>query len=203
MKVALIGATGNAGSRILNELVRRGHHDITAIVRNPQKVVPQPRVTARAGDVFDQDGLARLLAGHDAVISAVHFTASDPRKLIEAVRASGVKRYLVVGGAGSLEVSPGIQLIETSEFPEAYKEEAAAGGMFLEMLRQENQLDWTFLSPSAVFEPGERTGTFRLGDDQLLTNDKGSNISFEDYAVAMVDELEKQAHSRRRFTVGY
>ena len=202
MKIALIGASGNAGSRILDELVRRGH-SVTAIVRNPEKIAPNPKVTARAGDVFDQAGLASLLKGNDAVISAVHFTASDPRKLIEAVRAAGVNRYLVVGGAGSLEVAPGHKLIDTPEFPAIYKAEAAAGGVFLDLLREEKELNWTFLSPSAMFVPGERTGKFRLGTDQLLSNENGSSISFEDYAIALADEIEKPVHSRRRFTVGY
>lgn len=202
MKIALIGATGNAGSRILAELARRGHA-VTAIARNVEKLPALPGVTARAGDVFDQDGLAALLAGHDAVISSVHFTASDPRKLIEAVRASGVKRYLVVGGAGSLEVAPGVRLIDTPEFPAQYKAEASAGADFLTLLRGERELDWTFLSPSALFVPGERTGTFRLGTDQLLVGEGGSTISFEDYAVALADELESPRHSRARFTVGY
>jgi uncharacterized protein len=202
MNVALIGATGNAGSRLLAELTRRGH-TVTAIVRHPEKVPPQPEVTAKKGDVFDPQGLADLLKGHDAVISSVHFTASDPRKLLEAVRASGVKRYLVVGGAGSLEVAPGVRLIDTPNFPEAYKAEATAGAAFLDLLHGETRLHWTFLSPSALFVPGERTGKFRLGKDQLLTNAEGSRISFEDFAIALVDELEKPAHSRQRFTVGY
>ena len=144
-----------------------------------------------------------MLKGHDAVISAVHFTASDPKLLIEAVKESGVKRYFVVGGAGSLEVAPGVKLIDTPEFPAAYKAEAAKGGEFLDLLRKDKDLDWTFLSPSAVIAPGERTGKFRLGKDQLLTHGKGSNISWEDYAIAAVDELEKPAHIRERFTVGY
>lgn len=202
MKVALIGASGNAGARILNELVTHGH-DVTAIVRHPEKVPAHPNVTAKKGDVFDQAGLADLLKGHDAVISSVHFAASDPHKLIAAVRASGVKRYLVVGGAGSLEVAPGVRLIDTPEFPAIYKDEAGAGCAFLDLLRPEKELDWAFLSPSAMFVPGERTGQFRIGKDQLLTTDKGSSISFEDYAIALVDELEKPQHSRQRFTVGY
>lgn len=202
MKIALIGATGQAGSRILAELLRRGH-EITAIVRDTGKVPTQPGVTAARGDVSDQAGLAALLKGRDAVISSVHFTASDPRKLVEAVRAAGVPRYLVVGGAGSLEAAPGVKLVDTPQFPAEYKVEATAGAAFLDLLRQEKELDWTFLSPSALFFAGERTGRFRLGTDQLLTNEKGSSISFEDYAVALVDELEKPAHSRRRFTVGY
>ncbi|MBB3609499.1 NAD(P)-dependent oxidoreductase [Rhizobium sp. BK602] len=201
-KIALIGASGNAGSRILKELSDRGHK-VTAIARNPEKIATLPGVVAVRGDVFDKDGLAALLAGHDAVISAVHFTASDPQRLIDAVRQSGVKRYLVVGGAGSLEVAPGIRLVTTPEFPAIYKAEASKGADFLDLLKTVDDLDWTFLSPSALFVPGERTGNFRLGKDQLLSNANGSSISFEDYAIALVDEIEKPAHIRQRFTVGY
>lgn len=202
MRVALIGATGNAGSRILTELVRRGHA-VTAIVRNPDAVPKLANVQAQKGDVYDQTGLAELLKGHDAVISSVRFTASDPAKLIASVREGGVKRYLVVGGAGSLEVAPGLKLIDAPDFPEAYKPEAAAGGVFLDLLRQQQDLDWTFLSPSRVFVPGERTGVFRLGSDQLIANEAGSSISLEDFAVALIDELENPSHVRQRFTVGY
>ncbi len=202
MHVALIGASGNAGSRILTELIRRGH-SVTAIARNPAKIPPHLGATAKAGDVFDQDGLAALLKGHDAVVSSVHFTASDPAKLLGAVRASAVKRYLVVGGAGSLEAAPGLKVIDTPDFPPVYKNEAAAGVAFLDLLRGETELEWTFLSPSAMFVPGERTGKFRLGTDRLLVSDQGSRISFEDYAVALVNELENPAHVRQRFTVGY
>ena len=202
-KVALIGASGFIGSRLLAELSARGHA-VTAIVRNPEKVAALAGVTAVKGDVFDKDGLAGLLAGHDAVISAVHFTASDPQVLLAAVRQSGVQRYLVVGGAGSLEVAPGVKLFDTPEFPAIYLDEARKGGAFLDLLKQEQGLDWTFLSPSALIQPGERTGKFRLGTDQLLVDAKGnSSISAEDYAIALVDELEKPAHGRRRFTVGY
>jgi len=160
-------------------------------------------VTAKAGDVNDKAGLVRLLAGHDAVISCVRFVDADPEALIAAVRAAGVKRYFVVGGAGSLEVAPGVALIDTPQFPPAYKPEASAGGVFLDKLRATSDLDWTFLSPSAMFVAGERTGKFRLGSDQLLVSDKGSSISFEDYAIAAVDELETPKHLRQRFTVGY
>lgn len=202
MKIALIGATGNAGSRILTELSRRGHA-VTAIARNPQKIPGLKGVTPRQADANDVAGLAAALKGHDVVISSVHFTASDPNRLIEAVQAAGVGRYLVVGGAGSLEVAPGVKLIDTPQFPAIYKAEAAAGGAFLDLLRQQISLNWTFLSPSAMFVAGQRTGKFRIGGDQLLTNEKGSSISFEDYAVAMADEIEKPVHSRQRFTVGY
>ncbi len=202
MSITLIGASGNAGSRILKELTDRGHH-VTAITRHPEKVAKLPNVTSIQGDVLDKDALVSLLKGSDIVISAVHFTASDPRILIDAVKAAGVKRYLVVGGAGSLEVAPGVKLIDTPDFPEAYKPEAGAGSAFLDMLRKEKELDWTFLSPSSMFVPGERTGKFRLGGDKLLASEKGSSISFEDYAVALVDEIEKPKHRRQRFTVGY
>ena len=202
MHIALIGASGHAGSRILKELSDRGHA-VTAIARNPDKIAKLPGVTAKSGDVFDQAALTQLLEGHDVVVSAVHFTASDPRILIDAVKASGAKRYVVVGGAGSLEVAPGVALVTTPDFPDAYKPEALAGARFLELLRNEKELDWTLLSPSALFEPGERTGKFRLGGDALLVGEHGSRISFEDFAVALVDEIERPAHHRQRFTVGY
>lgn len=201
-KIALIGASGNAGSRILKELSDRGHK-VTAIARSPEKIASLPNVVAKQGDVFDRAGLSELLKGHDAVISAVRFTASDPVTLIEAVRASGVPRYLVVGGAGSLEIAPGQRVVDLPDFPAAYKAEATKGAEFLDRLRGEKQLDWTFLSPSAEFVPGERTGKFRIGKDELLSNAEGSRISFEDYAIALVDEIEKPQHSRQRFTVGY
>ena len=203
MKIAVIGASGNAGSRITAELARRGH-SVTAIARHPEKIAALANVTPTGGDVMDQAGLARLLAGHDAAISSVHFLASDPVRLIAAAKESKVGRYLVVGGAGSLEVAPGVRLVTTSGFPVAYKAEAEAGGAFLDLLRAEKELNWTFLSPSALFMAGERTGKFRLGIDQLLTAADGkSSISLEDFAVALADEIERPAHVRQRFTVGY
>lgn len=203
MKVALIGATGNVGSRLLAELLRRGH-EVTGIARHTEKLQPQPGLTAEQGDVNDKEGLARLLANHDAVISAVTFESMNPRTLIDAVKKAGVRRLLVVGGAGSLEAVPGLQVVDTPDFPEAWKGEAQAGRDFLNALLNEGELEWTFLSPSALFVPGERTGKFRIGADQLLVGENGeSKISMEDYAIAMVDELETPRHSRRRFTVGY
>lgn len=203
MNIAVIGATGNAGSRIVDELLRRGH-SVTGIARNPDKLKGRPGITPKTGDVFDRPGLAKLIEGHDAVVSAVHFLASDPALLIAAVKDAKAPRYLVVGGAGSLEVAPGVTLVSTPNFPAMYKAEAEKGGEFLGLLKQEAVLNWTFLSPSALLIPGERTGTFRLGTDQLLTAADGkSSISLEDYAVALVDEIEKPAHPRRRFTVGY
>jgi putative NADH-flavin reductase len=203
MKIAVVGASGNAGSRITAELARRGHA-VTAIARNPARIAAQANVTAKKGDVLDQAGLVQLLAGHDAAVSSVHFLDSDPAKLIGAARESQVGRYLVVGGAGSLEVAPGVRLVTTPGFPAQYKAEAEKGAAFLDLLVKENELNWTFLSPSALFTAGERTGKFRLGTDQLLTAPDGKSwISFEDFAVALADEIERPAHIRRRFTVGY
>ena len=203
MKVALIGASGNGGSRLLAELSRRGHQ-VTAIARRPETITKLPGVTGQKGDVFDRPGLVQLLKGHDAVISAVRFRQSDPKLLIDAVKESGVKRYFVVGGASSLEVAPGVKLFDTPQCPAAYKAEAAKGTEFLDLLRKEKELDWTFLSPSAEIAPGERTGKFRLGKDDLIADAQGnSRISFEDYAVALVDELENPQHERQRFTIGY
>lgn len=202
MKVALIGASGNVGSRLLAELVSRGH-EVTAIARNPERIAAGPGITAKKGDLFDVDDMTKLLEGHDAVVSAVFFTMSDPLPLIDAVRRAGVRRYIVVGGAGSLETAPGSRLLDSPDFPDEYKPEAKAGLEFLEILRDEDELDWTFISPSAEFFAGERTGTFRLGGDMLLVGPRGSRISFEDYAIALVDELENPVHSRQRFTVGY
>ncbi|MCP4620370.1 MAG: NAD(P)-dependent oxidoreductase [Bradyrhizobium sp.] len=203
MKIAVIGASGNAGARISAELAARGHA-VTAIARNPEKIARLAGVIPTKGDASDEARLTQLLGGHDAAISAIHFLASDPVKLIGAAKASGVGRYLVVGGAGSLEVAPGVRLVTTPGFPAQYKAEAEKGGAFLDLLRPEKELNWTFLSPSALFAPGQRTGRFRLGTDQLLTGADGKSwISFEDFAVALADEIERPAHIRRRFTVGY
>ena len=203
MKIAVAGASGRAGSEITKELSRRGH-GVTAIARNPEKIAGLPNVTPTKGDVLDQAGLTKLWAGHDVAISSVHFLASDPHKLIGAAKDSKVGRYLVVGGAGSLEVAPGVKLVTTPGFPAQYKAEAEAGGVFLDLLRQEKELNWTFLSPSALFIEGERTTKFRLGTDQLLADANGKSwISFADYAIALADEIEKPAHLRQRFTVGY
>jgi putative NADH-flavin reductase len=203
MKIALIGATGNVGSKILAELLGRGH-EVTGIVRHPEKFKSHPKLTGRRGEITDEMALAQLLSGHDAVISSVRFLSSDPHILLRAVKNAGVKRLLVVGGAGSLEVAPGVQLVDDPKFPREYRDEALAGREFLNVLREEQELDWTFLSPSALFVPGERTGKFRLGTDQLLVDaDDRSMISQEDYAIALIDELEMPRHSRKRFTVGY
>ncbi|MET0679036.1 MAG: NAD(P)-dependent oxidoreductase [Bradyrhizobium sp.] len=203
MKIAVTGASGQAGSRITAELAGRGHQ-ITAIARNPARVAHLPGVTPTKGDANDRGALTKLWAGHDVAVSAIHFTVSDPETLIGAAMDSGVGRYLVVGGAGSLEVAPGVRLVTTPSFPPQYRAEAEKGAAFLDRLRQERALNWTFLSPSALFVPGERTGKFRLGTDQLLTATDGRSwISLEDFAVALADEIERPVHPRARFTVGY
>ena len=203
MKIALIGATGNVGSRLLTEALRRGH-TVTAIARQRKNLPAGSGVTFATGDATQPAQLTPLLVGHDAVISAVRFQSVPAAPLISAVKNAGTKRFLVVGGAGSLEVSPGTQLVDTPDFPAAYKPEALAGRDFLNVLRGEQQLEWTFLSPAAEFFPGQRTGEFRIGGDELLVQSNGaSKISMEDFAVAMLDELEEPQHVRQRFTVGY
>lgn len=203
MKIALIGATGQVGSQILAEALLRGHQ-VTAIARHAEAIDPQPGLSALALDVADGDKLAAALAGQDAVIISVKYSQVDPHPLIEAARRAGVRRVLVVGGAGSLQVAPGLDLVDAPDFPPAYKPEALAARDFLNFLRQEAVLDWSFVSPSALLQPGQRTGQFRVGADQLLVDAKGvSSISIEDLALALVDELEQPRHSRRRFTVGY
>lgn len=203
MHVALIGATGRVGSRLVTELLSRGH-TVTGVALHPPANDTRTGLTFVAVDATDPTALAPALRGHDAVLSATRFVSSDAHALITAVKAAGVRRLLVVGGAGSLEVSPGKSLVATEGFPEAFKAEAEAGAQFLQVLKKESDLDWTFLSPSANFAPGARTGKFRLGHDQLLMDTAGkSHISMEDFAIAMVDELEHPAHGRQRFTVGY
>jgi uncharacterized protein len=203
MKIAVIGATGNAGSRIVTELLNRGHQ-VLGIARHPDKMAPRPGLTLTQGDVKDGAALAELLAGQEVAIHTVRFLDTDAQSAIGAAKKSGVQRFLVVGGAGSLEIAPGAALIDQPSFPLAYKPEASAGRDFLNTLKTERELDWTYLSPSAFFSPGERTGKFRIGKDELLTGADGqSKISMEDYAIALADEIEQPQHGRQRFTVGY
>jgi putative NADH-flavin reductase len=203
MKVAIIGGTGRAGTEISAELARRGHQ-VTAISRHPENAVQAHGVVAVEGDVGQPAALVEAIRGHDVVVSAVMFSDTDPAALVGVVRDAGIPRYLVVGGAGSLEVAPGVPLITTPDFPEAYKAEAGKGADFLTYLRGVEDIDWTFLSPSAYFFVGDRKGSFRIGKDALLVDaDGNSSISYADYAIALVDEIETPQHSRTRFTVGY
>lgn len=202
-KIAIIGATGRAGRQLLEEALRRGH-EVLAIARNPAALQGHPGVTVKALDVNDGAALQAVLGGTDAVLSAAQFATIEPQAIIAPVKRAGVGRLLVVGGAGSLLLPSGQRVIDSPDFPEEYKAEANGGVRFLEALRQENGLDWSFLSPSAEFFAGERTGQYRLGKDHLLIAEDGnSSISFADFAIAMLDELEQPAHSRQRFTVGY
>lgn len=213
MKIALIGATGFVGSAILKEALDRGL-EVTAIVRHPEKLQPHPKLHPQKGDVYSADEVARLVAGHDAVISAFNPGWTNPdiynqqvkgtEAIIKGVKQAGLKRVLWVGGAGGLEIKPGVQSVDTPEFPKDWKQGSLATREALNLLRKESGLDWSFLAPSADLSPGQRTGKFRLGTDQLLKDVKGqSRISVEDYAMAMIDEVEKPAHIRQRFTVGY
>jgi putative NADH-flavin reductase len=212
LKIALIGATGFIGSAILKEALSRNHL-VTSLVSRPEKLPAHSNLVAVKTDVTDEASLAEQLKGHDAVISAFSGHAQKDtlgyymqgiKSIIGATKRAQVPRLLVVGGAGSLEVAPGVQVIDTPEFPEEYKATAEGARQALNLLREEPNLNWTMLSPSAVIAPGERTGKFRLGGDQLLIGSDGKSfISVQDYAMAMIDELEKPAHERKRFTVGY
>jgi putative NADH-flavin reductase len=209
MKVVLYGATGNAGARILTELLERGHK-VTAVVRNQSKIQPQTGLTIALGDLSDSARIAENVKGSDAVISAYGPGLNAPNdligateRLVEGVKLSGVPRLLTVGGAGTLEVSPGVLLLDSPMLPAEWRPIAKAHLDALEILRR-SDLDWTCLAPAAFFEPGKRTTTFRLGLNNLIASEKGeSRISMEDYAIALVDELERHAHPRQRFSVGY
>ena len=213
MKIALIGANGFVGSAILKEALDRGH-EVMAIVRHPEKLKPHPKLRPTQGDVYNDSEVARMVTGHDAVISAFNPGWGNPdiynlqvkgtQAIINGVKQAGIKRLLFVGGAGSLEVKPGVQAVDLPGFPAEYKQGALATREALNMLRKEVSLEWSFLSPSADLSPGKRTGKFRLGTDQLLTSAQGeSRISVEDYAMAMIDEVEKPKYIRLRFTAGY
>jgi len=213
MIIAIIGASGQIGAFIRDEALARGHQ-VTAIVRHPEKITVQnPSLTVVKADIL-KDKVEVLVKGHDAVISAYNPGWSNPdiyneqikgyKAIISGVKKSGIKRLLVVGGAGTLEVAPGVQLLDTASFPENIKGGVLATREVLYMLRKENELEWTFLSPPSSISAGERTGRYRVGKDQLLKNEKGeSKISTQDYAIAMLDELEHPQHIRERFTVAY
>jgi putative NADH-flavin reductase len=207
MKVVLYGATGIAGSRILKELTARGH-EVTAVARHIDKL--PPHVKRKLDNLSNTDTIASIISGADAVISAYAPCANDTdqligvtERLIAAVKKAGVPRLIVVGGAGSLEVAPGVTLLASGHLPPAWVPIASSHEKALKRL-QASDVNWTYLSPAAFFGPGERTGRFRLGTNELITNDKGeSRISMEDYAIALVDELENPKHERSRFSVGY
>jgi putative NADH-flavin reductase len=212
MRIAIIGASGFIGSNVRDEALVRGHQ-VTAIVRHPEKItVRNPLLTVVKADIL-KDKVDELVKGHDAVISAYSASRSSPdaynehvkgaKAIISGVKNSGIKRLLVVGGAATLEAAPGVQLLDTMS-PEQVTDGMLATRETLYMLRKENELEWTFLSPAASIATGERTGHYRVGKDQLLKNKEGeSKISTQDYAIAMLDELERPQHIRERFTVAY
>src|SRR5882724_5552670 len=212
MNIVLIGASGFIGSALRKETLARGHQ-LTALVSNPAKLEPASNLTVLRVDALDPAALTEPFSGCDAVISAFSGHAQQDvrgyylqgiRAIVAAAKRFPKLRLLVVGGAGSLETASGKQLVDDPEFPAAWKGSAEGARDALSLLRAESELDWTMLSPSALVSPGRRTGKFRLGGDQLLVGASGkSEISVEDYAVAMLDELERPQHRRQRFTVGY
>lgn len=204
MKVALVGASGAVGKPLTRELSSRGHL-VTAISTHPEDILDLPGVTALAGDANDRETLPQQISGHDVVISSIQFLKTDHAALIDSVKASGVPRYFVNGGCGTLLV-PGTttRLMDTPDFPAPAAGPAIAAAHFFELIQQEAELDWTFLCPPPGIGPGERTGVFRVGRDELLTRSDGPPaISLDDYAIAIVDELENPSLVRQRFTVGY
>lgn len=216
--VVLIGATGFVGSAVLNELLSRGHK-VTAVVRNAAKLPKNDNLTAVEEDVANVDAIANIAKGMDAVISAYNPGWTNPQmgkindenypKILEAVKKSGVQRLLIVGGAGTLFVKPGVRVVDTGVIPDAIIDAVRSlGNFYLNVLTKEHDLDWVFFSPAGAFEDadkGKRTGKFRLGKDDLVVDPATgtSHISVQDYAIAMVDELEKPAHHQERFTIGY
>jgi len=216
MKLVVFGATGNVGQRVVAEALRRGH-EVVGVVRDPDAVQsPDKRVRLVKGDATNADSVAKIARGADTVVSAISprpnarglpapSLSKNARALIQGLRAAGVKRVLYVGGASSLEVAPGKALADTPDFPEIYREEAREGREALAIWRNEAKgLDWTYLSPAVEIAPGKRTGKYRTTDDKILFDDKGKSfITFEDYAVAVLDELERPQHIAKRFGVAY
>jgi len=209
MNIVVYGATGNAGSEIVKELLARGHK-VTGVARDVDSLKGQPGVIAKTDDLSNVDAIAAIIKGADAVVSAYQPPVDNTdtlidvtKRQIEAVKKAGGTRLLVVGGAGLLEVAPGVTLIKSGHLPAEYMPIATSHEKALGVLRA-SDINWTYLSPAAYFVPGERTGKFRLGTKELITDAKGdSRISFADYAIALVDEIEKPAHERSLFSVGY
>ena len=213
MNVALLGATGFVGSALLKEALDRGY-EVTAIVRHPEKLEKREGLIAKAGDDYDTSLLATLIQGNDVIISAFNPGWKDQNlyddqfrgtaSIIAAIKKGGIKRVLWVGGAGELEVKPGVRVVDSPDLPSWVRPGSLATIDALDQLGKEPELEWSYLSLSAELNSGQRTGKFRLGNDQLLGDATGkSKISVQDYTVGMIDELERPAHVRQRFTAGY
>lgn len=216
MKIALIGATGFVGNGILNELLQRGHQ-VTAITRHAAKVTESENLKSVSANVLDEEEILNALKGNDAVVSAYNAGWTNPnlynefiagaKAIQNAVKKSGIKRLIVVGGAGSLFIAPGQQIVDTDSFPKEWKPGALAARDYLNILKEENELDWTFVSPAIEMHQGTsgtRLGTYRTGlDSPVFDKDMRSIISVEDLSLAIADELEKPQHIRKRFTVAY
>ncbi len=213
--IVIIGASGFIGSVLLKEALSRGHQ-VKAIVRNPEKIAFQHNaLQVVKGDVTDENRTAGFVCGADIVISAYNPGWMNPNihddtlkgysAIINGVKKAGVKRLLIVGGAGSLLVAPGIKLMDTGAIPENFLPAVKAlAKVYTDLLQAEKEIDWVFFSPAGTIAPGERTETYRLGKDNLIVNEKGeSHISVEDYAVAMINEAEAPQHHMERFTIGY
>jgi putative NADH-flavin reductase len=209
MNVVVYGATGNSGSEIVKELLARGHK-VTAVARKVTSLKAEQGLTTKADDLSNVDAIAAVIKDADAVVSAYAPPADDTDAIlgvtereIAAVKKAAAGRLLVVGGAGLLEVAPGVTLIKSGFLPKEYLPIATSHEKALEVLRK-SDINWTYLSPGAYFVPGERTGKFRLGTKELIADAKGeSKITFADYAIALVDEIERPAHERGSFSVGY
>lgn len=208
MKIVIFGASGMIGQRILAEALHRGHQ-VTAVARGTSKISSDAALTVRAADIQNEEQLSDILQDQEVAINATSPGADEravvavANSLIKALSKKPKVRLVVVGGAGSLEVAPGLQLVDSAQFPPAWKGIALAHRDALDVYRK-SDIDWTYVSPPMLIEPGDRTGTYREGADSLVTDDKGeSRISAEDYAVALLDEIEEPAHRKARFTVGY
>ena len=215
MKIAIIGATGFVGTALVNEFANR-NHQVTAIARNP-KAASSENVTATAADVYDTAALANVLKGHDVVVSAFNPGWTNPniyddfiagaKAIQQAVKDAGVNRYIVIGGGGSLFVAPGLQAVDTPDFPKDYYPGASAARDYLNIIKEEKELDWAFFSPAFEMHQGittGRTGNYRLGLDNPVFNDEQRSIlSVEDLAVVIADEAENPKHHQQRFTAAY
>jgi putative NADH-flavin reductase len=211
MRIVVFGGNGRLGRRVVEEALARGHL-VTVVARRPEGArVPGDSVIVVQGDATDPERVAEVSVGHDAAVSTVGPRPEDPpdllasvaRGLLAGLSRSGVRRLVVAGGAGSLEVAPGQRLLDTPDFPSSWRPIALAHAAALEVYRTaQSDVEWSYASPAALLQPGERTGRYRLGGDQLLVDEHGnSSISMEDFAIALLDEVEHPRHARRRFSV--